>query len=58
MPKRTRGSESDEFRLLKYSASGRHDKVERLIKKHPDIDLNSRNLDGETALHLVLFLIY
>jgi hypothetical protein len=42
----------ENFQLLQYAAKGDLDSIKNLFETHPNIDVNSRDYDGRTALHL------
>lgn len=44
-------------KLLSLAAEGKHKKLARLLRKHSELDVNSYNSDGLTALHQVLILL-
>ena len=49
----TRSNEPAEYRLLTYAALGSHRKMSKLLKKHPQLDINFYDAHGSTALHQV-----
>lgn len=42
----------ENFQLLQYAAKGDLDSIKNLLETHPDIDVNCKDYDGRTALHL------
>lgn len=42
-------------KLLNLAAEGRHHKLKKLLQRHPEMDVNSYNSEGFTALHQVRF---
>lgn len=40
-----------EYKLLTYAALGQHKKIVRLLAKHPHLDVNFYDAQGDTALH-------
>ena len=41
------------LKLLHLAAEGKHHKLRKLLQRHPELNVNSYNSDGFTALHQV-----
>lgn len=41
-------------KLWGLAAEGKHQKLTKLLQKHPELDVNAFNADGHTALHQVI----